>query len=62
MTLPNMHANTDLARVESQIEELKQSLLERDVILSVKVDSKVHDREIRTDGGRILKIGRGLDF
>ncbi len=54
--------NTDLAGVESKIAELKQSLLERDVVLSVEIDSKIHDREIRTDDGWIIKIGRGLDF
>ena len=54
--------NTDLAGVESKIEELKQSLLERDVVLSVEIDSKLHDREIRIDDRWIVKIGRGLDF
>ncbi|WP_420858928.1 BREX system Lon protease-like protein BrxL [Marivivens marinus] len=54
--------NTDLAGVESKIEELKQSLLERDVVLSVEIDSKIHDREIRIDDFWIIKIGRGLDF
>lgn len=54
--------NTDLAGVESKIEELKQSLLERDVVLSVEIDSKIHDREIRIDDRWIIKIGRGLDF
>jgi ATP-dependent Lon protease len=54
--------NTDLAAVESKIEELKQSLLERDVVLSVEINSKIHDREIRIDDRWIIKIGRGLDF
>ena len=53
---------TDLAGVESKIEELKQSLLERDVVLSVEIDGKIHDREIRIDDRWIIKIGRGLDF
>ncbi|MCZ0814236.1 BREX system Lon protease-like protein BrxL [Roseovarius sp. EGI FJ00037] len=53
---------TDLAGVESKIEELKQSLIERDIVLSVEIDSKIHDREIRTDDGWVIKIGRGLDF
>ena len=53
---------TDLAGVESKIEELKQSLLERDVVLSVEIDGKIHDREIRIDDRWIIKSGRGLDF
>jgi len=54
--------NTDLASVEAKIEELKQSLLERDVVLTVEIDSKIHDREIRIDDRWVIKIGRGLDF
>ena len=54
--------DTDLAEVEGKIEELKQSLLERDVVLSVAIDSKIHDREITIDDRWIIKIGRGLDF
>ncbi|MCU9849312.1 BREX system Lon protease-like protein BrxL [Defluviimonas sp. WL0024] len=53
---------TDLATVNERMDELKQSLLEIDVILTVDLDSKIHDREIRTDTGWIIKIGRGLDF
>jgi hypothetical protein len=42
--------------------DLKQSLLEIDVILEVKINSNLHDREIRLDNGWVIKIGRGLDF
>lgn len=60
--LTGYDGNTDLERVESKLDELKQSLLERDVVLSVEIDSKIHDREIRIDDRWVIKIGRGLDF
>lgn len=54
--------NTDLKEVAARLDELKQSLLELDVALDVKVNENIHDREIRLDNGWIIKIGRGLDF
>jgi ATP-dependent Lon protease len=54
--------NTRLAEVNEKLECLKQSLLEVDIILEVKVNPNMHDREIRVDNGWVLKIGRGLDF
>ena len=54
--------NTDLAEVEEKLGELKQSLLELDVVLDVQFNPNIHDREIRFDNGWIVKIGRGLDF
>ena len=53
---------TPLAEMAEKIEELKQSLLELDVELEVKLNPNIHDREIRLDNGWIIKIGRGLDF
>jgi ATP-dependent Lon protease len=53
---------TPLAEMAEKLEELKQSLLELDVELEVKLNSNIHDREIRLDNGWIIKIGRGLDF
>jgi len=53
---------TPLADMAEKLEELKQSLLELDVELEVKLNSNIHDREIRLDNGWIIKIGRGLDF
>ena len=50
------------AEVETKFAELKQSLLERDVVLAVKFNTQLHDREIRIDNGWTIKIGRGLDF
>jgi ATP-dependent Lon protease len=53
---------TQLAEIAEKMEELKQSLLELDVELEVKLNSNIHDREIRIDNGWTVKIGRGLDF
>lgn len=30
--------------------------------LSVQLNAKLYDREIRVDNGWVVKIGRGLDF
>ena len=54
--------NTQLADIAEKLEELKQSLLEMDVELEVKLNPNMHDREIRLDNGWVVKIGRGLDF
>lgn len=54
--------NTQLLDIAEKLEELKQSLLELDVELEVKLNPNMHDREIRLDNGWIIKIGRGLDF
>ena len=54
--------NTDIKEMATRLEELKQSLLELDVALDVKVNENLHDREIRLDNGWVIKIGRGLDF
>jgi ATP-dependent Lon protease len=53
---------TDLAMVNERLSELKQSLLEYDVVLDIELSETIHDREIRIDNGWIIKIGRGLDF
>jgi len=53
---------TPLAEMAEKLEELKQSLLEQDVELDVKLNPNIHDREIRLDNGWAIKIGRGLDF
>lgn len=53
---------TPLAEMAEKLDELKQSLLELDVELEVKLNPNIHDREIRLDNGWIIKIGRGLDF
>ena len=53
---------TQLAEIAEKMEELKQSLLELDVELEVRLNPNIHDREIRIDNGWTIKIGRGLDF
>ncbi len=53
---------TPLVEMAEKLEELKQSLLEVDVELDVKLNPNIHDREIRLDNGWTIKIGRGLDF
>jgi len=54
--------NTDLVDLNDKLDALKQSLLELDVVLDVKANANMHDREIHLDNGWIIKIGRGLDF
>ena len=53
---------TDLTMVRDKLEELKQSLLEVDVLLEIQLSENIHDREVRIDNGWTIKIGRGLDF
>jgi ATP-dependent Lon protease len=53
---------TQLAEIAERMEDLKQSLIEVDIELDVKLCSTIHDREIRLDNGWVIKIGRGLDF
>ena len=53
---------TNLAELNDKLEELKQSLLEIDIVLEVKVNQNLHDREIRLDNGWVIKLGRGLDI
>jgi ATP-dependent Lon protease len=54
--------NTQLTDIAEKLEELKQSLIEMDVELDVKLNPNMHDREIHVDNGWVIKIGRGLDF
>jgi ATP-dependent Lon protease len=53
---------TDMALLNEKMDELKQSLLEVDVLLTVELNEVLHDREIRIDNEWTVKIGRGLDF
>jgi ATP-dependent Lon protease len=54
--------DTDVKQLSERLSELKQSLIEIDVELEVKVNEHMHDREIRVDNGWVIKIGRGLDY
>jgi ATP-dependent Lon protease len=53
---------TALDDLQDKLNELKQSLLELDIVLDVELNPNLHDREIRIDNGWVVKIGRGLDF
>ena len=53
---------TPIAEIQDKLNDLKQSLLEVDVVLDIHLNENLHDREIRLDNGWIIKIGRGLDF
>lgn len=46
----------------SMLDDLSQSLMERDITLVVEFNTQLHDREIRFTNGWVVKIGRGLDF
>ena len=53
---------TQLADLQDKLGELQQSLLELDIVLGIRCNPNMHDREIRLDNGWVIKIGRGLDF
>jgi len=48
---------TQLADIAEKLDELKQSLLELDVELEVKLNPNIHDREIRLDNGGSSRSG-----
>ncbi|WP_210421040.1 MIT C-terminal domain-containing protein [Lacipirellula limnantheis] len=58
----NYDNQEQLTEVQQKFEELTQSLLEMDIVLEIKLNPNLHDREIRIDNGWVVKIGRGLDF
>ena len=47
---------------EEALANLRDSLIERGVDQKIEYSDTIHDREIRTDHGWVIKIGRGLDF
>jgi ATP-dependent Lon protease len=50
------------AEAESKLAELKETLADCDIVFSFRFDDKIHDREIRTDTGWHIQLGRGLDI
>jgi ATP-dependent Lon protease len=54
--------DTQKSEIEQKLGDLKQSLLEVDVVFDFDFNSNIHDREIRLDNGWVIKIGRGFDF
>lgn len=53
---------TDRKEISDKLADVKQSLIDLDIELSIEINDNLHDREIRIDNGWIVKIGRGLDF
>ena len=45
-----------------RLDEIKESLAQRNISLIVNYSTSLHDREIRLSNGWIVKIGRGLDY
>jgi ATP-dependent Lon protease len=54
--------STNVDEMKEHLNEVKQSLLESDIKLTITINKKMHDREIKIDNGWVIKIGRGLDF
>jgi ATP-dependent Lon protease len=54
--------DTVLSEIQDKLNDLKQRLLELDIVLDITLNANLHDREIRLDHGWTIKIGRGLDF
>ena len=50
------------SEIEQKLNDLKQSLLEIDIVFEFDFNQNIHDREIRLDNGWVIKIGRGLDI
>lgn len=48
--------------IEQKLDDLKQSLIEVDIVFDFDFNPNIHDREIRLDNDWVVKIGRGLDF
>lgn len=62
MLVTSYDTDTDVQALSERLSELKQSLLDVDIELDIKINEHMHDREIRIDNGWTIKIGRGLDF
>uniref|UniRef100_V5HSA8 Putative mit microtubule n=1 Tax=Ixodes ricinus TaxID=34613 RepID=V5HSA8_IXORI len=45
-----------------RLNQVKSSLADHKIELTVNLSGTLHDREIRLDSGWIIKIGRGLDY
>lgn len=50
------------AEASAKLDEIKEALADSDVAFSYRFDEKIHDREIRTDTGWHIQLGRGLDI
>ena len=50
------------AEIEPKFKSLAESLADAGVEFLWRFDEKIHDRELRTDNGWSIRIGRGLDI
>lgn len=50
------------AEASTKLDEIQEALADNDVAFTYKFDDKIHDREIRTDTGWHIQLGRGLDI
>ena len=50
------------AEASAKLDEIKEALADNDIDFSYRFDEKIHDREIRTDTGWNIQLGRGLDI
>jgi len=61
-TNSNTSNSNQTSSVASKLEEIKESLEERNIHLTITYKTTLHDRQIRLNSGWIIKIGRGLDI
>jgi len=47
---------TNMQELSDRLNDIKQSLIELDIELDIKINEHLHDREIRMDNGWIIKI------
>ena len=45
-----------MQELSDRLNDIKQSLIELDIELDIKINEHLHDREIRMDNGWIIKI------
>ncbi len=57
-----LQTNDSTDDADSRLETLRRDLQSRGIILNWKRKTGLHDREIRSSNGWIIKIGRGLDI
>ena len=53
---------TQKGEIAAKLDELKQSLLDIDIVFSYSFNTNLHDRDIYLNTGWHIKIGRGLHF
>jgi len=56
------NSNEASQQQQSNLEQLKANLSSYNLVLDIRYNPALHDREIRFNNGWIIKIGRGLDY